>query len=224
MENLILYTFSMPVTEISKQEIVDIALKGFLKNGIQSFTIKKITKLTGISTKTVYKFFDDKSDLLKVCLQTHYSNFYKEVLKVDAESDNPIEAMLSTLNWVVKLEFKVNPKFYRELNQYYPQLQDEILRANSKIPDFFIANLKKGKQEGLFILDINEELIWITFQRLYRGITRDNIYAVLNVPTTTLLYNTVLVFLRGMCTTEGLQVLKKYELSVDYPSELNKQR
>ena len=201
----------MPVTKISKEEIVEIALQKFLHNGIQSFTIKHLTELTGISTKTVYKLFDDKTALLRTCLNTHYSRLNNELLEL--HSDNEIETMLNIMDHVVQLEFEVNPRFYAELNTYYPNLQDEVGESHGEVLKKLADTIQQGVQSGLFLSEINPDVCLIACQQLYSGITRDKIYNSLNLSGPELTKNTVLVYLRGMCTHLGLQKLKQIEQS-----------
>ena len=201
----------MPITKISKKEVVDIALQEFLHNGTQSFTIKQLTELTGISTKTVYKLFDDKTALLQTCLTAHYSRLTNELLKID--SDNEIETILNMTYRVVELEFDVNPRFYAELNTYYPKLQNEVIAIHSKTFEKFVDNIKQGIQSGLFRSEINPDVCLIACQQLYSGITREKIYNSFNLPGSELIKNTILVYLRGMCTSSGLLRLEQYEQS-----------
>ncbi|WP_299532739.1 TetR/AcrR family transcriptional regulator [Ulvibacterium sp.] len=203
----------MPVTEISKDEILEIALHEFLKNGIQAFTIKQLTELTGISTKTVYKLFADKTGLLRVCLNKHYQLLFDELLKISLNSKDAIESFSKVMHRIVALEFDVNPKFYAELNKYYPKLQDEIFEANDRMLSIFNDILQRGIQNGLFRQEVDPNVSWISFQRLYSGITRENVYGHLALSAPVLVKSTVFVFLRGMCTPTGVQKLEQYEQS-----------
>ena len=203
----------MPITEISKDEILEIALHEFLKNGIQSFTIKRLTELTGISTKTVYKLFTDKTELLRVCLNKHYQSLFNELLKISLNTHNAIAAFSKVMQRIVELEFEVNPKFYSELNKYYPKLQDEIFEANDRMLSLFTDIIQEGIKNGLFREEVDMNVSWISFQRLYSGITREKIYGHLDLPSPELVKGTVFVFLRGMCTPIGVQELEQYERS-----------
>ena len=202
----------MPVTKISKEEIIEIALQEFLHNGIQSFTIKQLTELTGISTKTVYKLFKDKTDLLRACLSTHYSRLTDELLELDA--GNEIEIILDLTYRIVHLEFEVNPRFYAELNTYYPKLQDEVIAAYGEVFGILANTVRQGKHNGLFLPEINPDICMIALQQLYGGITREKIYGHLNMAGPELIKNTISIYFRGMCTPLGLQKLQHYEKSI----------
>jgi len=102
---------------MSKEQIVEVALQEFLKNGIQSFTIKQLTDITKVSTKTVYKLFADKRALLRDCLNKHYHDLFIELSVLNTGSENEIDAFLKIIHRTVELEFEVNPLFYSELNK-----------------------------------------------------------------------------------------------------------
>ena len=200
----------MPVTEITDKEIADIALNQFLKDGIQEFTIKKLTALTGISSKTVYKIFGDKTNLLRICLINHYSQLFKILREKNSKASNPVISFLEILYFIAELEFKVNPKFYADLNKYYPILQDEIIKTNQDAEFLFAQVTDLGIRQGFFENKIDPKIVLVSLQRLYAGITRDRLFEGFNYPIKTLLDNTVYLLIKGMCTPLGVQKLNEF--------------
>ncbi|MBD0851807.1 TetR/AcrR family transcriptional regulator [Maribacter arenosus] len=200
----------MPTTEITKAEIVEFALQKFLLNGIQSTTIHEITSFSGISSKTVYKLIGNKSELLRLSLQLHYSRFFDHLVQLGTESKDALETLLKLIHHVLEMEFGINHRFYQDLNKYYPDMQDEIIKSGANELSFFTDVIDRGIREDLFLPEIQSELIWISLQRLYSGLTRDSIYDT-KYSEDTLLNNTVIVFIRGMCTSKGLALMAKYE-------------
>jgi len=47
-----------------KEIIIEVSLQQFLKHGIKQTTIQKLIEPLRLSTKTFYKYFADKEDLL----------------------------------------------------------------------------------------------------------------------------------------------------------------
>ena len=201
----------MALNELAKSEITDRAVAEFLKNGIQSFTIHGLTEIAGISSKTVYKLFGDKSGLLKSCLQQHYAQMHEELVRIAESASNEVEELLKTLYRITELEFEVNPTFYSDLNKYYPAIQDEIKGTAEKAVEFFLQKIENGQKNGLFISSINKEVTLFTLQHIYAGITRDRIYQELNLSHQVLISNSVLIFIRGLCTPLGLLKLEEYK-------------
>ena len=61
-----------------KERIIEVSLQQFLEHGIKQMTIQNLVEPLGLSTKTVYKYFADKEDLLKQCLFMHYTELYEK--------------------------------------------------------------------------------------------------------------------------------------------------
>jgi AcrR family transcriptional regulator len=74
-----------------KEEIIETSLQQFLRHGIRKMTVQKLIAPMGISTKTVYKYFNDKEELLKHCLVKHYSELAKD-FEITGSS-NPVIAI-----------------------------------------------------------------------------------------------------------------------------------
>lgn len=203
----------MPTTKTLKEEIIEIALENFINGGIQGYTIKQLAETIGISTKTVYKIFANKRALLKACLNTHYAHFFKQLTELNANAENEIETFLNIIHRTVALEFEVNPLFYSELNKYYPQLQTEVSKAQAELFGNLFNIVEKGKKNGIFLPEVNQNVFWIAFGQLYGGITREHLYSELNLSGPELIKNTVLIYLRGICTLKGLQKLQHYNNS-----------
>lgn len=200
----------MPIAKVSKEEIVTIALKYFLNEGIQAVTLKHLSDTMRISTKTVYKHFTDKKELLKSCLTMHYADFFKELSQLRVSGENELEVLLNIIHRTVALEFEVNPLFYAELNKYYPQLQTEVSQVQKKIFGDISNSIEEGKKNGIFLPEISQEVFWIAFVQLYAGITRDHLYNKLDLSGPELIQNTVLIYVRGICTLKGLLLLEHY--------------
>src|ERR1700759_276931 len=110
-----------------KDEILNISLQRFLKFGIRKMTIQKLVAPLRISTKTVYKYFSNKEDLLKECLIIHYTRLLEGIPGMESQAD-PVQAMQTLWQKAVDTDFGTNHLFYHDLNYYYPELQDEILQ------------------------------------------------------------------------------------------------
>ena len=85
-----------------KEEIISTSLRQFLKHGIRKMTVQKLVAPIGISTKTVYKYFDDKEDLLNHCLVKHYSELAKDF---NMAGSNPVITILSLWHQAMELDF-----------------------------------------------------------------------------------------------------------------------
>ena len=60
-----------------KDEILQTALNQFLKYGIREMSIQNLIVPLGISTKTVYKYFKNKEELMEEVLKLNDANQYE---------------------------------------------------------------------------------------------------------------------------------------------------
>lgn len=195
-----------------REDIIKISLAGFLKNGIRKMTVQNLVSPLGISTKTVYKYFQNKEDLLKECLALHYSSQIRNMLESIEKCPNAVQAMITIWNLTIAADFGVAKTFYHDLNYYYPALQDGILKKyGSRISDTLINLLKGGIKEGYLIKDINPSLTLKAMTVLYSSITRTDQYKNLKLSANTLAEQTVFVYLRGICTEKGIKELDSHK-------------
>ena len=191
-----------------KEEIIETSLQQFLRHGIRKMTVQKLIAPMGISTKTVYKYFNDKEELLKHCLVKHYSELAKD-LDITGSS-NPVIAIFKLWHNAMELDFGVNHIFYHDLNYYYPRLQDSILhrfftKRFSKLGEL----MEKGVKQGYFRNDIVPAMIPEVTSALYSSITRTDQFKKYKLTPGVLMQNTIEAYLRGVCTEKGLKELKR---------------
>ena len=198
-----------------KEEIIQTALDQFLRQGIRKMTIRKMIASMGISTKTVYKYFHTKEDLLKACIALQYEKLFEKFSVIGNDSRSAVVKIFSILRDGIKTDFGVNHIFYYDLNYYYPQLQDEVLKKYTRrYHNEFAALVKDGIQSGLIKNDIVPELVLETLTTMYASITRTQQYKKFKLQPFTIFKNTIEVYLRGICTSKGLKELDKNYITI----------
>jgi AcrR family transcriptional regulator len=203
------YFYKLFSVEIVKDKIIETSLQQFLRHGIRKMTVQKLIDPMGISTKTVYKYFSDKEDLLKHCLLRHYSALAKEFDQVKNESKNPVATLFEIWHKAIELDFGVNHIFYHDLNYYYPQLQDEVLHKIFRKNIFSVEMLiEAGIKQGYFRDDIIPKIIPEVISILYSSITRTPQFKKYKLTTKSLMQSIIDPYLRGICTDKGLKQLK----------------
>ena len=132
----------------------------FKSYGIKSVTMDDVARELGISKKTLYQYFKDKSELVGIILQREFEQKAKEFSEAMDNKPNAIEEVFGYFK--VQMELLVNhkPNFMYDLKKYYPMHFEEFnKRKHSRMLDSILKNLKRGKKEGLYRKDLNEELI-----------------------------------------------------------------
>src|SRR4028118_574814 len=114
-----------------KEEIVQKSLKLFLKHGIREMSNQKLVDWLGISTKTIYKYFKNKEDLLEHVLHLYHDRQYERLLSLSSEQNAACQ-FFEVWQIAVEMEYQVNQVFCQDLHHYYPELEKKVEGAIAK--------------------------------------------------------------------------------------------
>lgn len=193
-----------------KTEILQTSLEQFLKHGIRKMSVQKLIEPLGISTKTVYKHFENKEDLVRQVLSFYYKENYR-VLESRATKQNVVALLCDIWYVTIEAELKVNQTFFRDLVHYYPELNERFVATTDKVfTELFLRILQRGIDEGVLKGDIIPEVALNGMFVLYMAIVRKGYFKKFRLTPPELLFNTVLVYIRGMCTQNGIEELDKH--------------
>jgi AcrR family transcriptional regulator len=193
-----------------KEEILQTSLKQFLKHGIREMSIQKLVEPMGISTKTVYKYFKNKEELLEEALQLHYAQQF-QTLEERIEDQKVVPLLLDIWYLAFEREYKVTNAFYQDLHYYYPELERKIQTAiGSKFTKQFVHIIQKGIDEGVLMENINPEIISEGIYVLYDAAIRTERFKPFRVSPFDILLNTIVIYIRGFCTAQGIQEFEEH--------------
>lgn len=190
-----------------KQEILQTSLKQFLKHGIRNMSILKLIEPLGVSTKTVYKYFKNKEELLEEALNLYHAQQYETLESLPAEQN---QACLFFDVWhrAVEIESRVNKVFFQDLHYYYPELGRKAEAAiGKKFKARFLQIIQKGIEEGAFRQALIPEVVLEGIFVLYAAIVRTEQFNNFQLSSSDILLNTIAVYIRGFCTEKGVKAL-----------------
>jgi len=163
----------------------------------------KLVELLGISTKTLYKYFKNKEELLEEALDFYYTQQYEMLKKMP--TDQSAACLLFEL-WYTAIVAgnKINNVFYKDLHHYYPELAKRSeVTAKIKFVEQFLLIIQRGVSEGSFRDDIIPEVVLENIFVQYEGIARSDRFKRFRLSANTLLLNTIAHYIRGFCTQKG---------------------
>lgn len=142
-----------------EDKIVQKATELFLNLGFKNVTMDQIAKESGISKKTIYQFFNNKTALIENCLENILVTIGENIQKVKSKNLNAVEEQLEVkklLMQQMKLE-KTSPHY--QLQKYYPNLYTQTRNKHVAVMHNCTAeNLAKGIKEGVYRKEVNIEL------------------------------------------------------------------
>ena len=196
--------------EEMKDEILKLCLKYFLQHGIRKMSNDKLAGLLGISTKTFYKYFDNKEQLLEEASHLFHAQQYKVLENLPIEQ-NAVCQFFDLWRGGVEMEHNVNKAFFRDLHYYYPEVATRVESAISKkFKKQFLIIIKRGMEEGDFSQHFIPEIALEGIFVLYTALVRTEHFKNFRLSSSAAMLNTMALYIRGFCTHQGLEKLDKH--------------
>lgn len=145
-----------------RQDIIQKVMALYLQFGIRSVTMDDVVREVGISKKTLYQYFTDKSELVAAAIDCDSNLQNKEHEEAIEGASNAIEKMLKFYNFQMKMIKNYNPSMIYDLKKYYPEVHRKFVEQKREIIyENVLSNLNQGKSEGLYRQELNQEVIAI---------------------------------------------------------------
>jgi AcrR family transcriptional regulator len=197
----------------------------FTQYGIRNITMDYIARGIGISKKTLYTWAESKEDLLveviDFILKSANDNECEGTIN-HKEFNNAIDAILYVMDNLAHITQNINPIFMLELNKYYPHLAIKLDDFRYKhIRKKIMQNIVRGKEEGLYRSDINEEIISYFYLGWVTQFSNENMQTVFNnkYSNQQILKELYLFHLNALLSDEGREYLNNKITKNTYENE-----
>ncbi len=194
-----------------KEKIAIKATELFLNLGFKSVTMDDIANEMGISKKTIYAHFSNKTELVRDVTLTMFNHITDGIDCICATHQNPIEELYEIKKFVMlqlKNE-KSSPQF--QLQKYYPEVHETFkIKHFEKMYDCTMNNLQRGVEEGLYRNNIDIEFVSRIYFIGVNGIKDNTVFPVHMFPKVQLFEDYLEYHLRGIVTKEGLKTLNQF--------------
>ena len=194
-----------------KEKIINKSAELFLTLGFKSVTMDDIANELGISQKTIYHHFTNKTKLVEETTSQMFDKICEGIDCICNTSPNPIEELYQIKMFVMTFlkNEKTSPQF--QLKKYYPQLHNNLhLKQFQKMHVSVKNSMQKGVDTGLFRENIDVDFISRMYFNGMSGIKDQNIFPTNIFTMEYLMENYLEYHLRAICTNKGLQTLEKF--------------
>ena len=138
--------------------ILETASKKFRQYGIHSLSMDDLAKFCGVSKKTIYKYFQNKSDLIDSILDKKIELLKQDFDELHSVSKNAVTEMYCFFNMINDLANELPTALHRDLKKYHLNLFVKYTHVQNEVYKPFIQrNLIRGKQETLYKNEFNIE-------------------------------------------------------------------
>ncbi|WP_299016156.1 TetR/AcrR family transcriptional regulator [uncultured Polaribacter sp.] len=192
------------------EKILEISKDLFLNLGFKSVTMDEIASKLGVSKKTIYKHFKNKTELVTAVTNYMFNNICVGIDEICERKLNPIEEIFSIKKMVMLhlKDEKSSPQY--QLQKYYPKIYASLKRKQLEIMHETIKdNLTRGVQQGLFRAQINVDFIARIYFYGINGIKDQEVFPLTNFSMNELTLNYLEYHLRGISTEKGVKELNK---------------
>lgn len=192
------------------QNIIKTAGDLYKKFGLKSVTMDDVARECMISKKTLYKYVNDKIDLLK---QAFKFEFIKQSSLFNGIFDkglNAVEEVFEIHKHLIKMLKTHNPIIEHDMMKYYPVIHREMKEKSAEqVYTMMLKNLQKGIDEGLYYDDIDIELI--AKQRVIFQVQKieNSIVSFKEFTNPNALKQMFIYHMRAVCSPKGIKILNQ---------------
>jgi TetR/AcrR family transcriptional regulator, cholesterol catabolism regulator len=182
----------------------------YKKYGIKSVTMDDVARELGISKKTLYLHFSDKDDLVLQVLNFEAKKRTVEFKKIYERKLNAIEELLEVNRFLNFMLRDHSPVVDYDLKKYYPKhyIKSQEMRM-AKMFESVINNMKKGKKEGLFREDLNEEIIAKLHVSRIMCMTENPYFSSEELTSPQVFSELIIYHIRGIANENGIKILEE---------------
>jgi AcrR family transcriptional regulator len=143
-----------------KDRIIHQASQLFTRNGIRSVSMDDIASHLAISKKTLYKWFENKDQIVTAVMDGHLCGVQGECNAIAGHAENAIAEMVQIMQWAEKQWANTHPSVFYDLQKYYPAAWSLFHAHKNK---YMLAqieqNLHRGIAEGLYRADLDVDVL-----------------------------------------------------------------
>ncbi len=194
-----------------KEKILHKAGDMFLSLGFKSVTMDDIAHEMGISKKTIYTHFRNKTDLIEAVTFTLFDTICDGIDCICEASDNPINELYDIKMFVMNhlKNEKTSPQ--HQLKKYYPQIHDVLrMKQFEKMNESVQESLQKGVDTGLFRPSIDIAFISRMYFNGMTGIKDESIFPRQQFSSEYLMESYLEYHLRAIVTPSGMEILNQF--------------
>ena len=194
-----------------KETIINKATSLFLTLGFKSVTMDDIANDLGMSKKTIYTYFDNKTSLVEAGTTHLFKKITDGIKDIKTKSLDPITELHDIKIFLMNSLKGEKTSPYHQLQKYYPSIHKDLkIKKFDFVLESTKKSLQKGVTQGLFRKKINLELISRLYFNGITGIKNPEIFPIELFNPGLLMENYSEYHLRAIVTKKGLEKLEKF--------------
>lgn len=142
------------------RDILERSKEVFMRYGMKSVTMDDISRELKISKKTLYKYVDNKEDLVCRAVEDHLNTDMCHIMEMRNDAENAIDEMLLIIRSVSEMLSRIHPSIHYDIEKYYPRAWEVMQRFKHEgIFNTMRENMERGMDEGLYRSNLKPDII-----------------------------------------------------------------
>ena len=192
------------------ERIKAMAKELFFSYGLKSVSMDDLARLSGVSKKTIYQYYEDKEVLVHAVVMDKIQLHERLLGSSQSIANEAIDEIIMWDTELFGIWTDINHRFFYEVEKYYPEAWLELEYYSLKMRNLIIGNLEWGKKEGLYRNDINIALIAELRMHQHISLLRSQIATTQKLSTDRLAKEITMLHLRSITTEKGKLLLDNY--------------
>jgi len=193
-----------------KENILIKATELFLEQGFKSVTMDDLATEMGISKKTIYTHYKNKTQLVEACTLHLFEFIRTGINTIIATEKNPIEELYDIKKFVmVHLKGEKSSPEY-QLQKYYPEIHLALKNKHFEMmQDCVVDNVNRGITQGIYRENLNVAFVSRIYFSGVTSIKDQKLFPQQHFPVAKLMDDYLEYHLRGIVTPTGRKILNK---------------
>ena len=204
------FIYLHPITMDTKCKILEKAGELFLKFGFKSVTMDEIADKLGISKKTIYTHFKNKTVLVEATTMSFFDMIVHGIDGICEIGKNPIDELFAIKNYTHENLKDESCSSHYQLQKYYPSIFQSLkIRQLELMKTCVKDNLDRGIEQGLYRSTIDVNFISRIYFTGVVGIKDEEIFSSQEFSYAYLSNAYLEYHIRAIATEKGKQTLEK---------------
>jgi AcrR family transcriptional regulator len=157
-------------TEI-RERIIYFAREHFMHEGFSKVTLDEIAAELGMSKKTLYKYFENKEDLLRAGIEENLRRISDEIDAITSSNGSFAEKLARVMMLIGKQMSRLSRGAMHDMQKFTPDLWKQIETFRREQIFVKIARMiAQAREENIFRTHVNEQMLTLMIFTCIQGI------------------------------------------------------
>lgn len=196
----------------TREQILETSLHLFLQRGCKNLTMDEVASENGISKRTLYEMFKDKSSLLEESIISLHEKKRGMVTHYFERHENVLELLLDSMEKGDEKILDTHYQFMMEVKKYYPELHRRFIMTFQMNQYEMLKKLfYKGCEDGYFRKEgVDYDSLAYSLLVICNRTTDTTSFGDVRVNHQQAIMRTVVIILRGISTVKGIETIDNH--------------